>query len=63
MCGCCSPHSLQGGFLLLRTRVWTHPGVPNDGVRPYAGNVEALHSELETAGMPLQDASLVTSVL
>jgi len=34
-----------------------------DGSSPYAGHVEALRSELETAGMPLQDAWLVTSEL
>lgn len=34
-----------------------------DGDRPYAGHVEALRIELETAGMPLQDAWLVTSEL
>lgn len=32
-----------------------------DGSRPYAGHVQALRTELETAGMPLQDAWLVTS--
>ena len=31
--------------------------------RPYAGHVEALRAELDTAGMPLQDAWLVTSEL
>ena len=31
--------------------------------RPYSGHVEALHTELETAGMPLQDAWLVTAEL
>ena len=31
--------------------------------RPYAGHVEALRTELETAGMPLRDAWLVTSEL
>ena len=30
---------------------------------PYAGHVQALRTELETAGMPLQDAWLVTSEL
>ncbi len=35
----------------------------NDGGSPYAGHVEALRSELETAEMPLQDAWLVTSEL
>ena len=31
--------------------------------RPYSEHVEALHTELETAGMPLKDAWLVTSEL
>ncbi|MFC4398289.1 DUF4192 domain-containing protein [Arthrobacter sedimenti] len=34
-----------------------------DGDRPYSGHVEALRTELETAGMPLHDAWLVTSEL
>lgn len=34
-----------------------------DRDRPYAGHVEALRTELETAGMPLHDAWLVTSEL
>ena len=35
----------------------------SDGGRPYSGHVETLRAELETAGMPLQDAWLVTSEL
>ncbi|UNK47844.1 DUF4192 domain-containing protein [Arthrobacter sulfonylureivorans] len=34
---------------------------PRENQRPYSGHVQALRTELETAGMPLQDAWLVTS--
>jgi hypothetical protein len=34
-----------------------------DGSSPYAGHMQALRTELKTAGMPLQDAWLVTSEL
>ncbi|MDJ0460062.1 DUF4192 domain-containing protein [Arthrobacter sp. NQ7] len=34
-----------------------------DDPRPYSGHVQALRAELDTAGMPLQDAWLVTSEL
>lgn len=47
------------GSLLV---IYTDEKTPNDS-RPYAGHVQALRTELETAGMPLQDAWLVTSEL
>lgn len=36
---------------------------PGRGQRPYSGHVQALRAELDTAGMPLKDAWLVTSEL
>ncbi|MGX5717490.1 DUF4192 domain-containing protein [Arthrobacter sp. MAHUQ-56] len=47
-----------GSLLVIYTDETT-----GNGGRPYAGHVQALRAELETAGMPLQDAWLVTSEL
>ncbi|ACL42445.1 conserved hypothetical protein (plasmid) [Pseudarthrobacter chlorophenolicus A6] len=47
-----------GSLLVIYTDENT-PGKP----QPYSDHVEALRTELETAGMPLQDAWLVTSEL
>jgi hypothetical protein len=47
------------GSLLV---IYTDEGTAGDP-RPYAGHVEALRAELDTVGMPLQDAWLVTSEL
>ncbi|MBT2568975.1 DUF4192 domain-containing protein [Arthrobacter sp. ISL-85] len=47
-----------GALLVIYTDETTR-----DGSSPYAGHVQALRAELETAGMPLQDAWLVTSEL